>query len=457
MHLPAGRAIALAAMPSALLVGMGLTPNPAQADDPAIPFAPGPCVTQPEESEEERAESGESGETGEPGEPGEKAGGAPEEATDAPEPPGKTGGPEPETGPGEPPAPGPTPPADGGGTDPRPEPERPGGDPEEPEAPADPRPEPEPERPAEEERDLWDPLGLGDALRDLLDGPGERASEERRRASGSADPGPATSPSGEPRAPAAGEPADDPAREAARDTERAIREVAKEVGAEVEELDEATRDTAGDGSGDAPEDAARPDADAAGDAAGGGGAGDGGAEEDGAAGDAVESPAPDGRQPYPCPTPDPEALAAAELEPGLPLLADEPWRLEATRLTLTGLDYHGIVEVRTAGGKVKKVLKFTSDRLDIKDLHQIVREPGGPTTHVRSTPGSTSVITGGTTLYTEELKGNLFGLIPITFSPRTPPPLNVPFAFFTEVSVVQAAQFGGTLTIPGMSLSSETE
>ena len=52
-------------------------------------------------------------------------------------------------------------------------------------------------------------------------------------------------------------------------------------------------------------------------------------------------------------------------------------------------------------------------------------------------------------MYTEELKGNLFGLIPITFSPKTPPPLNVPFAFFTDVKVTQAGQFGGTLTVPG--------
>ncbi|MER7666117.1 hypothetical protein, partial [Streptomyces sp. NPDC096193] len=29
---------------------------------------------------------------------------------------------------------------------------------------------------------------------------------------------------------------------------------------------------------------------------------------------------------------------------------------------------------------------------------------------------------GTVTMYTEELKGNLFGLIPITFSPTTPPP-----------------------------------
>ncbi|MCT9109362.1 hypothetical protein ACFWD7_30555 [Streptomyces mirabilis] len=37
-----------------------------------------------------------------------------------------------------------------------------------------------------------------------------------------------------------------------------------------------------------------------------------------------------------------------------------------------------------------------------------------------------------------------------TFSPDNPPPLNIPLIYFTKVTVVQAGQFGGTLTIPGL-------
>ncbi|MDT0461379.1 hypothetical protein RM550_37740, partial [Streptomyces sp. DSM 41527] len=125
--------------------------------------------------------------------------------------------------------------------------------------------------------------------------------------------------------------------------------------------------------------------------------------------------------------------------------------LESSLLTLNGLDYKGIVEVKKADGSIKKVLKFTASSIDIRDLHQLTVGPAGTTGHVKSRPGSTSTIRNGTvTMYTEELKGNLFGLIPITFSPQTPPPLNVPFAFFTKVRVVQAAQFGGTLKVPGL-------
>lgn len=107
--------------------------------------------------------------------------------------------------------------------------------------------------------------------------------------------------------------------------------------------------------------------------------------------------------------------------------------------------------MKTGSGKIKKALKFTASEVDIKDLHQKVVYPEGRTAHVASRPDSTSTIREGqVTMYTEELKGNLFGLIPITFSPETPPPLNVPFAFFTDVEVLQAGQFGGTLTVPGL-------
>ncbi|MBW1595839.1 hypothetical protein [Streptomyces sp. JJ38] len=392
VQLPAGRAIALAAMPSALLFGMGLTPKLALADEPVNPFAPGPCVTQPDEGSQPEPEQPEQPEqeTGEGRDGDGRDGGA--EEPEAGEQPAE---PEPTPEPTEP-APEPTP-------EPEPQPE--------------PEPEPEPENP-------WDPLGLGDALEDLFTG-GDKGS---------------TAPQGgseavvEPRQETVAQPAAEPegtdavagivddtverADEAVDETERAIRDAAEQAGADVEELPEDVTD------GVTREPQPQPDA--------------------------------DGKQPFPCPTHDPEALANAELEQGIPLLPDEPWRLESSKLVLRGLDYHGIVEVRTAGGKVKKALKFTADTVDIGDLHQLVVGPQGTTSHVRAESGSTSTFRGGTvTMYTEELKGNLFGLIPVTFSPETPPPLNVPYAVFTDVHVTQAAQFGGTLTIPGMRLYSD--
>jgi hypothetical protein len=134
-------------------------------------------------------------------------------------------------------------------------------------------------------------------------------------------------------------------------------------------------------------------------------------------------------------------------------VADDPWYLNASSLLLKGADYKGVVEVKTANGTTKKVLKYViSKGTDIGDLHQTVKDKQqGKTYHVQGSQGSTSTIRDGdTTMYTESISGNLFGLVPITFSPDSPPPLNIPLIYFTNVKVVQAAQFGGTLHIPGM-------
>ncbi|MFJ9351292.1 hypothetical protein [Streptomyces sp. NPDC101237] len=134
-------------------------------------------------------------------------------------------------------------------------------------------------------------------------------------------------------------------------------------------------------------------------------------------------------------------------------VADDPWYLSASSLLLKSADYQGVVEVKTASGKTKKVLKYViSGGTDIGDLHQTVKDKTiGKTYHVQARSGSTSTIRDGdTTMYTESISGNLFGLIPITFSPDSPPPLNIPLIYFTNVKVVQAAQFGGTLHVPGM-------
>ncbi|MGW0642946.1 MULTISPECIES: hypothetical protein [Streptomyces] len=398
LHLPSGKkALALAAMPTAVFVGMGLTPKLALADDGAdIPFAPGPCVTrsdEPSESESPKATPSPSATEKD------DASGKDDTAT-------------------------PKPSASGSASDPA---KDPAADDAKPDADTSAR---SAEKPAEEpsatptptrSKNPLDPLGLGDALKDLFDGPDDDNATDEAEESADPSPSPTTEapePSAKPED-AAKEQAKDPvegaadkAEEASDRTADAIREAAGKAGKDVEELDE-------DVKGLDPK---------------------------------KDENIPDGAKPrFPCPEADPDALAAAELEPGIPLLPSDPWTLKSTLLTLNGLDYHGIVEVKKADGSIKKVLKFTASSIDIKDLHQLTVGPAGTTGHVKSRPGSTSTIRNGeVTMYTEELKGNLFGLIPITFSPQTPPPLNVPFAFFTKVTVKQAGQFGGTLTVPGL-------
>ncbi|WP_433403470.1 hypothetical protein [Streptomyces sp. CA-146814] len=394
LHMPSGKkAFALAAMPTAVFVGMGLTPKLALADgNPDIPFAPGPCVTRSDEPSESGSES--------------------PKATPTPS---ATPTDKPDQDKGEEPG------QDGGAT---PKPTESGTATEDPAA--DEKPDTADEKPADEpsptptptkSKNPLDPLGLGDALKDLFD-PNKGKDKDKSEETASPSPSPTADtpkPADKPKAPdkdAEKDAEKDPAKEKTDKTADAIREAAEKAGKDVKELDD-------DVKGLDPK-----------------------KDED----------IPDGAKPrFPCPEPDPEALAAASLEPGIPLLPADPWVLESTLLTLNGLDYKGIVEVKRADGSVKKVLKFTASSIDIKDLHQLTVGPAGTTGHVKSRPGSTSTIRNGTvTMYTEELKGNLFGLIPITFNPQTPPPLNVPFAFFTKVKVVQAGQFGGSLRVPGL-------
>ncbi|MFJ3169789.1 hypothetical protein ACIPJK_03290 [Streptomyces roseus] len=392
IQIPVGKTMALAAMPTAVFVGMGMAPKLALADE-EIPFAPGPCVTRSDAPAESASPSPSASTSPSPGSspsasPSPGASKAPKTA------------PKPDAGKSADSSTASKPPA--------------------PAAPAGPAAAPSPSKTP----NPLDPLGIGDKVKGIVDGittpilgahpsatPTPTPTPTPTKSAPTTKPEPKTDPAPDPKTAPKTDPKPDPAADA-------IRDAAKKAGVDVKELPEDVK-----GTEKTPKDET---------------------------GTADGTKGADGKQPFPCPTYDAKALADAELEPGIPLLPDEPWYLDSSLLTLYGLDYHGIVEVKTAGGKTKKVLKFTADSLDIKDLYQTVGKSGN-VAHLKSRPGSTSKIRGGTvTMYTESLKGNLFGLIPIEFTPNSPPPLNVPFAFFSNVKVVQAGQFGGTLTVPGL-------
>ncbi|MEU5127787.1 hypothetical protein [Streptomyces mobaraensis] len=157
-------------------------------------------------------------------------------------------------------------------------------------------------------------------------------------------------------------------------------------------------------------------------------------------------------------TPPPCPLTKRQADKGQAAFADNPWYLEANRLTLTGLTYEGVKEVVTAGGQKKSVLKFSADRMAIDDLHALVNDRNR--IYHQTGLGKTSTVDGGrVTMYTEQLKGKLLGsTLPIfaaDYTAEHPPPLipglKLPIPiFFTDVKIRQAGQFGGTLTIPNM-------
>ncbi|MFE2378514.1 hypothetical protein [Streptomyces sp. NPDC059398] len=427
LHIPASKAIALAAMPTAVFVGMGLTPKLAMADDHGdIPFAAGPCVSRSDDPSPSAKPSDSPSPSDSASDKDAKDDKAKKDA--------ETKKDDKSADASDTPSPSATPSADENGA------AKKLGSTSGSSASDHGTPSSSPSPSASETKNPLDPLGVGDALKHLF-------NPDKDKASSSADPSSSTS------SKKSGETA---AEKKAAEKKAAEKKAAEKKAAEKKAADKKAADTAGK-TVDEVTGAAKTTADKTAEKI---------REAAAEAGKPVkELPAdakgldpkkdtavPDGAKPsYPCPTADPKALAAADEEKGIPALPDDPWTLKSSMLTLNGLDYKGIVEVRTGSGKIKKVLKFTASSLDIKDLHQMTVGPNGSTGHVQAASGSTSTIRDGqVTMYTESLKGNLFGLIPITFSPDTPPPINVPFAFFTNVTVKQAGQFGGTLHVPGL-------
>lgn len=162
----------------------------------------------------------------------------------------------------------------------------------------------------------------------------------------------------------------------------------------------------------------------------------------------VQEPPPSTEPP---PTPAPPPPAPAPVAGG-----GREWTLTASRLELGGLNFAGIVDT-VVNGQVIKVLKFTTTDMKIKDLVQSGEISPGTKLITAARPGSTSTVSSGRIeLFTVQLKGNLdiLGIkIPVDYSAAHPPPLNVPFAVFTEVTVRNTDLRGGTLKIPGARIS----
>ncbi|WP_225849875.1 hydrogenase expression protein HypF [Streptomyces sp. HPF1205] len=410
LHVPAGKAVALAAMPTAVLMGMGFTPHLAQADEmPKSKFKAGPCVSQtdtptatPSPSASGAGKDSSTDGSGGKATPSPSASpsASPSPTADSPlkkalpKPATTTAAPKPSASPS--PAGGSSGSTGTSGTS--------GTTSSAPSSSSTTNP--------------LDPLGLGNLLGGLL------GTDKSAPSPSPTTPSPSPSPTKSAPAPSASPSPSAPAKSAPDSgTSATPKATPKQTGkSPAETLSKTVKDLAGTSA------TATPKATPTGSTAASGGS-----------------------QSYPCPTYDAKALADAQVEGGIPLLPDDPWTLKSSKLTLHGLQYDGIVQVRTWSGKVKDVLKFTATGIDIDDLWQTVNGPNGGHTFVKAAPGSTSTIRNGTvTMYTESLSGNLLGLIPITFTPKAPPPLTLPELFFTHVTVVQAGQFGGDLHVPGM-------
>ncbi|MFJ3041188.1 MULTISPECIES: hypothetical protein [Streptomyces] len=427
-HMPAGKAIAIAAMPTAVLMGMGFTPTLALADgndaappsnsltadeykdcvaaledaekDPSESPTPSPSASDgAEDGKDDAKEPDPSASTGDTGEDAGKDDGSDQDGSSSSDSGSDDKGTKDEQD-----APAPSPSAS-----------------QSQEASGEGATEPSPSE-SEDKGGLLD--GLGDAIEGIFTG-GKKAEES---------PSPTPTPS-------ASESAGD-ASGALKDTTDAVTDTAKDTveGATdtASKAAEDTKDTV-DKAAEAAKEAAEKAKEDAAKATEGATATPSPSASESASGTDVDD----------CPVATDEEGGVDNKLP----LPDDPWYLNASSLLLKGASYKGVVEVKTANGTTKKVLKYViSNGTDIGDLHQTVKdEQAGKTYHVQAAEGSTSTIRDGeTVMYTESISGNLLGLIPITFDPEHPPPLDIPLIYFTKVTVVQAGQFGGTLHIPGL-------
>ncbi|MFG2180441.1 hypothetical protein ACGFLS_17175 [Streptomyces abikoensis] len=412
LNMPAGKAVALAAMPTAVLMGMGLTPTLAQARpaQPLNPFGEAGCVTAPDTvPEPDAAERGTPSPT--PSAAGTAAGTGTGTAAGADsgtnERPGAGGTARSKTTPGAeerssaPVDRGQEPPASSSGSRP---------------ATTSPVPDrgPAAVTPPSGTVNPLDPLGLGKKLTDILTG-GKSGTQPVTPAAPTAGTGPSASPS----------PSTSPSPSAQGALPKPPKPGRAAAGPTAEPKPPASATPSPSATSSPP--ASAPESPSP-TASPSGGTGD--------------------KQPGPCP----KGTVVDENEGHA--FPDQPWYLEASKLTLTGLTYEGVKRVTTANKQQKTVLKFTADALEIRDLHQIVNNQGKQY-HVAGM-GTTSTLTGGkVTMYTEELKGKLLGILPSTQSPTSLPPLipglKLPIPiFFTNVKIRQAGQFGGTLHIPNL-------
>jgi hypothetical protein len=404
-HVPAGKAIALAAMPTAVLMGMGFTPTLALADDQ--PTSKSLTADEYKDCVAALADGASASPSPSASPSGDDAkdtsGDASSDSSDKEKDKGDTAQPNPSASSGDSSS------SDSGSDD---------------------KAEPTPSAttsPGEKGDSSSDTAGPSPSASDgnLLDDIGDALTGIFTGGKTTESPTPSATPSASPSQDAEGTEGTD---SAGKDTSDAVKDT---TGKLTDTVGDTVKDTT-DSASKAVEDSTKAVEKAAGDVAG----------------QATPSPsASSTTDPKDCPV---ATDAVGDVDNTVPV-PDNPWYLEASSLTLKGADYQGVVEVRTASGKTKKVLKYViSGGTDIGDLHQIVKE-NGKTYHVQAGKGTTSTIRDGKTImYTESISGNLLGLIPITFSPEHPPPLNIPLIYFTNVKVTQAAQFGGTLTVPGM-------
>ncbi|HEV8172592.1 MAG TPA: DUF6114 domain-containing protein [Actinoplanes sp.] len=134
---------------------------------------------------------------------------------------------------------------------------------------------------------------------------------------------------------------------------------------------------------------------------------------------------------------------------GVPAVSVKGGLLEGKLLQMYDSTYDGTVDLQTADGPLRS-LKFSMSKSVTKPFSLTIPEPGGHTTLIKSNALTTD---GDVKFYTPSFSGKLFGLIPVTFTPDSPPPLTLPYLWFTDVKIHLAFVSCNTLTADPLDLT----
>lgn len=129
----------------------------------------------------------------------------------------------------------------------------------------------------------------------------------------------------------------------------------------------------------------------------------------------------------------------------IPPVAAKPGKMEVDSLVMTNLSYDGVVDMPKVGGGTFKALKFSMDSAANKPFKLTVDEPNGTQTKITS---ADLTVSGEVRFYTTEFKGKLAGIIPVDFTPDSPPPFIPPIIPipFTDAEVQLAFVRSNKLT-----------
>ncbi|WP_412541324.1 DUF6114 domain-containing protein [Longispora sp. K20-0274] len=106
--------------------------------------------------------------------------------------------------------------------------------------------------------------------------------------------------------------------------------------------------------------------------------------------------------------------------------------MRAARQQMWGMHYDGVMDLPTSNGTIR-VLKFTMDKAQSTPFEM---DSFDAATNLKLHQNSSQLtVSGHVEFYTSKFFGWLYGLVPLTFTPDSPPPLQISDPFFTSAEI----------------------